>query len=186
MTDTTPPPKKRENPDVANKPARTVKFAKLTSPASVLDIPGPVENRAWLHTYLTHQHLLEMSEEDKMSLYISWRRLQFIACTEPKGRVLKNVHLMAMDVGMLEHLFSDWNDLKHRRNLRHRNLQEANERNHRRLEAHRNLQEADERYHMDLQELDEIREAEELEYHENIASEMEYVDHDEYNLDSSD
>jgi hypothetical protein len=39
---------------------------------------------------------------------------------------------------------------------------------------------------MDLQELDEIREAEELEYHENIASEMEYVDHDEYNLDSSD
>jgi hypothetical protein len=97
---------------------------------------------------------------------ISWRHLQFVAAsTEPKGRVLKNVHLMAMDIGMLEHLFSDWSDLKH-----HRNLQEADERNHRN----------------NLQELDKIREAEEQEHHEKIALEMEHIDHCEHNLDSVD
>ena len=40
MTDISPTAKKRENPDVDNKPVRAVKFAKLASPASVLDIPG--------------------------------------------------------------------------------------------------------------------------------------------------
>jgi hypothetical protein len=33
--------------------------------------------------------------------------------------------------------------------------------------------------HKNLQEADEIREAEELEYHQRVADEMEYIDHDD-------
>jgi hypothetical protein len=39
--------------------------------------------------------------------------------------------------------------------------------------------------HKNLQEADEIREAEELEYHQRVADEMEYIDHDDYNTASS-
>ncbi len=35
--------------------------------------------------------------------------------------------------------------------------------------------------HKSLRELDEIREAQELEYHQQIALEMEYIDHDDFN-----
>jgi hypothetical protein len=104
---------KTQKPWCCQRACCAAKFAKLASLASVLDIPSPVDNipvpeRAWLHTCLTHEHLLEMSEEDKRSLHVSWRRLQFVACTEPKGRVLKNAHLMlAMDIGKLEHLFQN-------------------------------------------------------------------------------
>lgn len=36
-------------------------------------------------------------------------------------------------------------------------------------------------FHKSLRELDEIREAQELEYHQQIALEMEYIDHDDFN-----
>jgi hypothetical protein len=86
-------------------------FAKLASLASVLHISGPVEHlpvpdRTWLHNHLTPRHMLEMSQDDKMSLlFCSWRRLQLIASTQLAGAVLKSVHLLSMDVRMLQLLF---------------------------------------------------------------------------------
>jgi hypothetical protein len=186
MTDIFTPTKKRENPDVANKPVGAVKLAKLASPASVLDIPGPVEDgtvpddistastlpcaygedryacvpenhlpvpdRTWLYNHLRPRHIQEMSENDKMSLYYTWRRLVFIESTKNAGAVLTAVHLYSMDFPMLKLLFLEWTD----------------------LQMHKNLQGAD-----------EIREAEELEYHQRVAYDMEYVDHDDYNTPPS-
>ena len=186
MTDIFTPTKKRENPDVANKPVGAAKLAKLASPASVLDIPGPVEDgavpddistastlpracgedrhpcvpgnhlpvpdRTWLHNHLRPRHIQEMSENDKMSLCCTWRRLVFIESTKNAGAVLTAVHLHSMDFPMLKLLFLEWTD----------------------LQMHKNLQGAD-----------EIREAEELEHHQRVACDMEHVDHDDCNTPPS-
>jgi hypothetical protein len=54
-----------------------------------------------------------------------------------------------------------------------------------RMLQHLFLEWTDLQLHKNLQEADEIREAEELEYHQRVADEMEYIDHDDYNTASS-
>jgi hypothetical protein len=48
--------KKRENPDVANKPVGAAKSAKLSSPISVLAVPGPVDHVPVQENLLTQKH----------------------------------------------------------------------------------------------------------------------------------
>jgi hypothetical protein len=206
--------KKRENPDVANKPVGTAKSAKFSSPISVLAVPsGPVDHVPVQDNLLTQKHLLEMPEEDKMSLYYSWCRSQFIKSTQPAGRVLKHVHLTAMDLGMLHHLFMEWNDIVDDSELRevcHNHLLDMEEENKmllyyswRRFQFHNSTQPAGrvlKNIHLvamdtgtlrhlflewNLLEADKIREGEEQEYHEKIASEMENIDHEDYNTPPS-
>jgi hypothetical protein len=54
-----------------------------------------------------------------------------------------------------------------------------------RMLQHLFLEWTDLQLHKNLQEADEIREGEELEYHQRVADEMEYIDHDDYNTPSS-
>ena len=107
-----------------------------------------VIDKPYFCNQLTKEHMGEMNDDDKMSLYYSWRRLQL----QDPGTVLKSVDLWSMDLRMRNLLFLEWTDLQ---------------------------------LHKILHDADKMREEEELEYHKNVAYEMEYMEYMEY-MDNDD
>ena len=106
----------------------------------------------------------------------------------PEDHFLTGHHMLAMSKGHKMILYSSWRRLQYIKSIQPAdsvlNLMHLNSMDYSML-RHLFLEWTDLQLHENLQEADEMREGEELNYHENVAYQMEDIDHDDYNIPPS-